>query len=215
MIEELKQRVVEVAREAERSGLCKHKSGNFSALDRAGGRVAISPSGMSRNDLTADDVPVLSLDGRILEAGARGKPSSEYRMHLKVYRMREDVLSVVHTHSHYAAAFAAAGKPIRPVLFEAAFYGGCEIAVAAYARPGTEDLAKSIRETLASADVCLLKNHGLLAVGGGDVGETLLKARCAEDVARAYFLALTLGGGREPDVIPAEEFRRYREEQGF
>ncbi|MDR2089473.1 MAG: class II aldolase/adducin family protein [Clostridiales Family XIII bacterium] len=214
MLEELKQKVLEAALEAERSGLCKHKSGNFSALDRVGGRMAISPAGMRREDLTVEDVPILSLDGRILEAGARGGPSSEYRMHAEAYRLRADILSVVHTHSQYAAAFAVSGKPIRPVLFEAAFYGGCEIAVAAFARPGTEELAKSIRGPLASADVCLLKNHGLLAVGGADIGETLRKAAYAEDVARAYFLALTLGGGREPDAISAEAFEGYRRDRG-
>ncbi|MDR1134683.1 MAG: class II aldolase/adducin family protein [Clostridiales Family XIII bacterium] len=198
MLESIKKQVLEVAVEAESCGLCMHKSGNFSMMDRESGCMVISPSGLNRRSLTIDDFPVLSQDGHIVEAGARGKPSIEYLMHLKAYQCREDILSIVHTHSHYATAFATLGMAIEPVVFEALFYGkNTEIAPCGI--PGSEELAESIMAPLRKADVCLLKNHGVLVVGDEDMEGTLLKAQYVEDVAKVYHLMLTIGG--KPELI--------------
>jgi L-fuculose-phosphate aldolase len=212
MLEELKLRLISTAVAAEKSGLCKQKSGNFSMIDRDKGLIVISPSALDRNDLTVDDIPVLSLSGEIAEAGGRAKVSSEYPMHIKAYETRPDIASVIHTHSRYATVFAVRGEPIKPVVFEAFFYG-VRTAVAAYGRPGTERLAESVAGPLREADVCLLKHHGVLVVGGA-IEETLLKARYAEDVARLYYLSLCLGGGAL-EAIPEEEFELYKKEQGL
>jgi L-fuculose-phosphate aldolase len=206
MLEALKERIISVAVAAEASGLCRRKSGNFSMIDRESGLIVISPSGLDRGDLTVDDVPVLSLNGEILEAGRRAGPSTEYPMHIKAYETRGDVSSVIHTHSEYATVFAVRGEPIKPIVFEAFFYG-VRTAVAEYGRPGTGDLAESVAAPLREADVCLLKSHGVLVVGGA-VEDTLLKARYVEDVAKLYYLSICLGG-RAPAAIPDEEFELY------
>jgi L-ribulose-5-phosphate 4-epimerase len=207
MLEEMKKRIIGAAQKAERDGLCMTGSGNFSMLDRESGQIVITPSGVRREDLKTEDIPIISLSGDIIEEGINGKPSSEYRMHIAAYQCRTDIFSVVHTHSHYATAFAVRGKKIEPVVFEALFYG-INTEVAVYGRPGSKDLADSIVEPLKKADVCILKNHGILAVGD-TVEQVLLKARYVEDVAKIYFFSLLLGAG-EPDVVPQEEFISYK-----
>jgi L-fuculose-phosphate aldolase len=205
MFQEMRNQVAEAAIDADNSGLCKHGTGNFSAIDRKHGLIAISPSGIDRVGLKWEDIPVIDMEGRIAEAG-RGKPSSEFLMHLAAYESRTDIDSIIHTHSHYATAFAVLGEKIKPVSFEAYFYG-VNTEVAGFARPGTAELAALIRKPLVSADVCLLKNHGVLVVGCG-IMETLLKAKYLENVAKVYYLSRTVNGG-VVDGIPMEEFIKY------
>lgn len=211
MLENVKKRVCEIAKLADKDGLCKFKSGNFSEMDKATGYIAITPSGMSRDDLTADDILVVDLNGNILEHGRVEKPSSELPMHIQAYKTRPDIDSVIHTHSHYATAFAIRGKEIQPMIFEALVYG-VKTRVAEYAMPGTPELATSIIKPLEEANVALMKNHGVLIVGN-DIFETYLKAQYVEDVAQIYHYALMIGDG-EPDIIPYEQFETYISEIG-
>jgi L-fuculose-phosphate aldolase len=212
MLEELKLRIIHTAVAAEKSGLCRHKSGNFSMIDRKRGLIVISPSALDRNTITVDDVPVISMGGEVVEAGRRSKASTEYPMHIKAYETRGDISSVIHTHSEYATVFAVRGEPIEPVVFEALVYG-VRTVVAEYGRPGTKSLAENIVNPLREADVCLLKSHGVLVVGG-EIEDTLLKAQYVEDVAKLYYLSMRPGGGAPP-AIPLEEFETYRKEMGL
>lgn len=211
MLEDLKSKIVTVAKLAEKENLCKYKSGNFSQKDSDSGYVAITPSGLSRDKLTVDDIIIVDMDGNVIEHGRIDKPSSELPMHLQAYKCRPDITSVIHTHSHYATAFAICGKEIQPVVFEALVYG-VKTRVAEYAMPGTPELAMSIVEPLQEADVALMKNHGVLIVGD-DILDTYNKARYVEDVAQIYHYALSITNGK-PDVIPMSQFETYVKEIG-
>ena len=211
MLENLKERIVKVAKQAEKDGLCKYKSGNFSEKDKETGYIAITPSGVSRDVLVADDILIVDMQGNIIEHGRVTKPSSELPMHLKAYEVRPDVDAIIHTHSHYATAFAIRGKEIQPMIFEALVYG-VHTRVAEYAMPGTEALGESIVKPLSEADVALMKNHGVLIVGN-DIFETYNKAQYVEDVAEIYHYALAVGEG-EPDIIPYEQFDSYVKDIG-
>lgn len=204
MLEQLKEHVVQIAKEADASGLCKHKSGNFSIRDKETGYILITPSGVAREVLNADDIAVVDIDGNIVELKSDAKPSSEMKVHLVAYQQREDVFGVCHTHSHYATAFAVQGIEIEPVVFEALVYG-VRTPVAKYQRPGTQELGDSIIEALTISDACLLEKHGVIAVGT-DLTDAYLKAHYVEDVAKIAYYATVLGGGKLPDAIPQEEF---------
>lgn len=190
MLESIKEKVLAAAVKADAGGLCMHKTGNFSMIDRGSGQVVISPSGLDRQGLCPADFPVLDLDGAVVEAGARGRPSREYLFHLQAYKARPDILSVVHTHSHYATAFAVKGRRIEPVVYEAEFYGNKTEIIADFP-PGDPGIGEALAVPLSRVDVCLLKNHGVVVVGG-DIDDTLLKAFYVEDVAKIYFLSLCL-----------------------
>ena len=93
--------------ELPRHGLVVWTGGNVSVRDPETGLVAIKPSGVRYEDLTADSMVVLDIDGRVVEGAFH--PSSDTASHLYIYRHRPDVNGVVHTHSRYATAFAAVG----------------------------------------------------------------------------------------------------------
>jgi L-ribulose-5-phosphate 4-epimerase len=209
MLESLKKQVVAVAKEADRMGMCKHKSGNFSILDPESGYVVITPSGVAREVLTADHVCVLDLDANVIERKTEAKPSSEALMHLAVYKVRKDVKAIVHTHARYSTAFAVLNKGLPSLVYECSYCGkDGVIPVAPYGRPGTPALAENVAKTLKNADCCLMESHGAIATGENLDG-AFLKAQYVEEIAEIYFLALLANNQREPHTLPSEELQKW------
>lgn len=212
----LKQELLEVARQAQRIGLCKHKSGNFSVRIPNTNQIYVSPSAIDREELTEEDLCVMDLDGNLLYAKEGTKPSSETMMHLEIYKEREDVKAIVHTHSKIATAFAVLAKPIPGVIYEAATFGLKEgyVPVAKYARPGTVELSKSVIEPIRISDMILLEKHGVVAVGE-DIKDAFLKAQYAEELAEIYYMTLVINKGEEPPAFSVEELNAWRYPEKF
>src|SRR5580698_8745248 len=110
MLDALKSQVLEANLELVRRGLVLYTFGNASGIDRAQGLVAIKPSGVPYESLTADDLVVTDLHGKIVEG--KLKPSSDLATHLELYRAFPSIGGVVHTHSEFATAWAQAGREI-------------------------------------------------------------------------------------------------------
>jgi L-ribulose-5-phosphate 4-epimerase len=106
----LRTEVLEANLELVRRGLVVYTWGNASGIDRETGLVAIKPSGVSYEKMTADDIVVCDLDGKIVEGCL--KPSSDLDTHLELYREFPTIGGVVHTHSKFATAWAQAGRSI-------------------------------------------------------------------------------------------------------
>lgn len=210
MLEELKKQVVKIAKEADRTGLCKHRSGNFSIRDKETGYVVITPTGVDREDLTYHDICVVDLDANVIEIETNVRPTSETLMHLQAYKTRDDIFAIAHTHSRFATAFAVLNKAIPAVIYECANLNlkDAVIPVAKYGRPGTTDLSDSIIEPIQRADCMLLEKHGVLAVDK-DPNEALLKAHYVEEIAEVYYRALMINGGKEPDSFKVEELCKW------
>ncbi|WP_286905985.1 class II aldolase/adducin family protein [Clostridium sp. UBA1652] len=210
MLEELKKEVVKIAKEADQSGLCKHKSGNFSIRDKETGYVVVTPAAVDRAELTYHDICVVDLDANVIEAVTDLKPTSELLMHLEIYKTREDVEAVVHTHSRIATSFAVVNKPIPAIIYECATLGlkDAMIPVAPYGRPGTRELSNSVIEPIKRSDCILLEAHGTVAVDSVPKN-ALLKAHYIEELAEVYYRALVIGGGKEPRAFAPEELERW------
>lgn len=110
MLEALKQAVYEANMELPRRGMVTYTWGNVSGIDRETGLVVIKPSGVKYEDLTPDQMVVLSLDGEMVEGDLN--PSSDTKTHLELYKAYPQLGGIVHTHSPYAVAWAQAGKDI-------------------------------------------------------------------------------------------------------
>ena len=122
--------------------------------------------------------------------------------------------NIVHTHSTFATAWAAVGKPIPPVLTAICDEFGGPIPVGAYAKIGGDDIGQEIIHSIGSSPAILMKNHGVFTLG--KTPEAAVKAAVmVEDVARTVFYALQLG---QLDKVPADEVarahRRYLDEYG-
>jgi len=212
MLEQLKEEVCALHLELPRNGLVVWTGGNVSARDRESGLVVIKPSGVRYEDLRAQDHVVVNLDGEVVEGDK--KPSSDTASHLYVYRHRPDVNGVVHTHSPYATAFAALGRPIPVYLTAIADEFGGPIPCADFALIGGEEIGQQIVERIGSSPAVLLKNHGAFTIGA-TAKSAVKTAVMVEDVARTVHFALQLG---QPDEIGAEDVaklhHRYTQEYG-
>jgi len=202
MLEKLREQLVQLHLELPRNNLVTWTSGNVSARDPESGLVVIKPSGIRYENLTPESMVVVDLDGKVVEG--RHKPSSDTFAHVYVYRHRPDVNGVVHTHSTFATAWAAVGRPIPPVLTAICDEFGGPIPVGAYAKIGGDEIGQEIIRSIGSSPAILMKNHGVFTIG--KTPEAAVKAAVmVEDVARTVFYALQLG---TPDEIPPEEVER-------
>lgn len=211
MLEALKKQVAAYALQAERMGLCKHRSGNFSIRDEETQLVCITPTGMDREDMSYHDIVVMRMDAEVVEAETGQRPTSESLMHLMVYQTRPDVRAIAHTHSKIATAFAVLNKPIPAIVYEIMMLGCKEgyIPVAPYGRPGTTALAASVVEPLKISDVALMEKHGVIAVDSKNLKEALLKASYVEELAEIYLTTLTILGNKEPQAVPKSELQKW------
>ena len=199
MLEQLKEELYQLHLELPRHNLVVWTGGNVSVRDPETGLVAIKPSGVRYEQLRPHHMVVLDLEGNIVEGDL--KPSSDTYSHLYIYRHRPDVGGVVHTHSRYATAFAAVGRPIPVVLTAIADEFGGEIPCGGFSLIGDESIGKVVVESIGRSAAVLLKNHGVFTIGKS--AEAAVKAAVmTEDNAAAVWMALQLG---TPDEIPAED----------
>ena len=198
----LRQAIVDNCRKMNAMGINQGTSGNISVRLRDG--LLISPSGVSYETMTADDIVFMQFDGSY---DGSTVPSSEWRFHTGILKIRPDVNSVVHTHSTYCTAIAIKGLEIPPLHYMIAVGGGDHIRCAPYATWGTQELADLAIEALEDRTACLLANHGMIAVGPS-VERTLWLANEVETLARQYFNTLLLGG---PNLLSREEIGRVIE----
>jgi len=199
MLENLKKEVCRLNLELPVHNLVVWTSGNVSVRDTETGYVVIKPSGVKFEDLQPKQMVVVDLDGNQIEGELN--PSSDTASHLYIYQHMSKVNGVVHTHSNYATAFAALGKPIPPVLTAIADEFGGPIPCGGFELIGGEEIGKQVVEHIGHSPACLLKNHGVFTVG--PTGEKALKAAVmVEDVAKTVLISLQMG---VPDEIPAED----------
>ena len=206
MLEHLKEELYHLHLELPKNELVKWTGGNVSARDPETGLVVIKPSGVRYEVLRPEDHVVVNLDGEMVEGDL--KPSSDTESHLYIYRQRPDVNGVVHTHSPYATAFAAVGKPIPCCLTAIADEFGGPIPCAGFALIGSEAIGRQVVEHIGSSKVVLLKQHGVFTIG--ETAAAAVKAAVmVEDVAKTVWLALQIGELEEID-LGATERLHYR-----
>ncbi len=205
MLETIKKEVCRLNCELPKQNLVVWTSGNVSIRDPESGYVVIKPSGVKFEDLVPEDMVIVDLDNNQIEG--KLKASSDTLSHLYIYRHMPEVNGIVHTHSNYATAFAALGKPIPPVLTAIGDEFGGPVPCGGFALIGGEEIGQAVVESIGHSPACLLKNHGVFTVG--TTGEKALKAAVmVEDVAKTVWLALQLG---QPDEISEEDIAKLHD----
>lgn len=201
----LREEVLHYALKMSRLGLVPATWGNVSAVDAETQIVAITPSGMPYESLGPEDICLVDLNGRVVEA--KWKPSTETALHLVFYKNRPATGAVIHTHSVYATAFACAGQEIPVVVSTLASGVGGRVPVAPYQPAGTEELGLCALRAMGDKTAVLLANHGVVAVGE-NLADACTVAELVENAAKIAILSQILGKVNE---IPRDEVKRIRE----
>jgi L-fuculose-phosphate aldolase len=198
---EIRRDIAEYGRSLLEDDLTTGTGGNLSArIDED--HVAISPSGIPYEDVSAEDVLIVRTDGTVVEGDH--DPSTELPMHLAVYREREDVGGVVHTHSPYATTFASLAEPI-PASHYLLSFTGTEVPVAEYRTHATEALGEAAVDALGDEfNATLLRNHGVLTADDS-LDSAYTVAQMVEYCAQIHYQARAIG---EPEILPDDEIDR-------
>jgi L-ribulose-5-phosphate 4-epimerase len=199
MLKKLREELAALHQELPKNNLVMWTGGNVSARDAKTGLIVIKASGIRYEDMRSEHMVVVDIDGKMVAGDF--KPSSDVYSHLYIYKQRPDVNGVVHTHSRYATAFAAVGKPIPCVLTAIADEFGGPIPCGGFALIGDEAIGKVVVDSIGKSPAVLLKNHGVFTIGK-NANAAVKAAVMTEDVAATVWMAMQIG---TPDVIPQED----------
>lgn len=189
---ELRRELVRFSKWLSRLGFTPGTSGNLSVrLDSE--RLLVTPTGVSKYLLKADDMVIVDLDGRLL-AGTRNV-TSEISMHLAVYKHRQEVHAVTHSHPPIATAFACSGRALDQMLCQEAVMTIGAVPLASYATTGTDEVAASLVPLLSGHEAILMANHGVVSYGKTLV-EAFQKMETVEHLAHVALVAHQLGSAQ-------------------
>ncbi|RKR92064.1 L-ribulose 5-phosphate 4-epimerase [Micromonospora pisi] len=191
-IRSIRAQVAALHAELPRNGLVVWTAGNVSARVPGADLLVIKPSGVSYDEITADNMVVTDLDANLVDGEMA--PSSDTAAHAYVYKHMPHVNGVVHTHSTYATAWSARAEPIPCVLTMIADEFGGEIPVGPFALIGDDSIGQGIVTTLSGhrSPAVLMRNHGVFTIGASARAAVKAAVMC-EDVARTVHIARQLG----------------------
>lgn len=192
---DIKIEMCEIGKRVYNRGMVAANDGNFS-VKLSDNEFLCTPTGVSKGFMTPEYICKVDAEGNVIEANEGFKPSSEIKMHMRVYKEREDVKAVVHAHPMYATTFAVCGLPLtEPIMPEAVLSLGT-VPLAKYGTPSTMEIPDAVSEYLPYYDAVLLENHGALSYADSLMG-AYHKMESLEFYARLLYQAKMLGGPRE------------------
>lgn len=181
--------IIEICKRVYRNGWVAANDGNISIkIDVR--TVLCTPTGMSKGYLAPDQLIKVDMDGNKIEGELN--PSSEVKMHIDVYKNKENINSVVHAHPPYATGFAVAGLALDQCIIPEIIASLGSIPLTRYGTPSTFEIPEHVREYLKEYNVFLLENHGALSIGG-DVFQAYYRMESLELFAKINLVARLLG----------------------
>lgn len=210
---EIKKQICDIGKRIYDRGMVASNDGNIS-VKLNDNEFLCTPTGVSKGFMTPEYICKVDANGNVIQANDGFKPSSEIKMHMRVYKERPDVNSVVHAHPMYATSFAIAGIPLtEPIMPEAIIALGC-VPIAEYGTPSTEEIPDAVSKYLPYFDAVLLENHGALAFS-----DSLLNAyhkmESVEFYAQLLYQAKMLGGAKPLSDSQVQRLYEIRRQFGL
>jgi L-fuculose-phosphate aldolase len=202
----LREQICDIGKNLWNRGMVASNDGNISAR-MPGGRVLCTPTAVSKGYLTPAMLAVVDLEGNVLEQHDEYRPSSEIKMHLRLYQASPATGAVVHAHPLYGTVFAVMGKPVNTRMMPESVVTMPEVPLAVYATPSTDAVSDSVEPFALTHSACLLEHHGALA-WGPDLMSAYLTMERLEYTAQMTYLLRQIGGERE---LPDAEIARLQE----
>ncbi|WP_418605881.1 class II aldolase/adducin family protein [Georgenia sp. SUBG003] len=161
---ELREQICDVGRNLWQQQMVAANDGNITARLPTG-EILCTPASVSKGSLTPRKIAKVGPDGAVLDVTPPWKPSSELRMHLKVYKADERVGAVVHAHPMFGTVFAVRGEALTLRMLPESVIHMPEIPLAPYATPSTDELGEVVVAFVRDHHGCLLEQHGALTWG--------------------------------------------------
>lgn len=194
---EIRKHICDIGRRIYDRKMVAANDGNIS-VKLSDNEFLCTPTGVSKGFMTPDCICKIDRDGSVIEAGDGFRPSSEMKMHMRVYKTRPDVGAVVHAHPIFATTFAVCHIPLsQPITAEAVMFLGT-VPVAPYGTPSTSEIPDAIEPLLKDNDQLLLANHGALTYGP-DLLSAYYKMESVEFYAELLYRSRQLGNPVELD----------------
>ena len=187
----LRRSLIETVCAMNAKGINQGTSGNASVRVENG--YLITPSGIPYEDISIEDIVLKEIDGPASSLNGLRKPSSEWRFHEDIYKARNDVDAIVHTHGKAVMTIACLNKDVPPIHYMIGVVGGNNIRCAPYRTFATQELSDVAVNALRNRKACLLANHGQIAVGGS-LAQALSMAEEVETLCEVYWRTLMVGG---------------------
>ena len=210
---EIKKQICEIGKRIYDKGFIAANDGNIS-VKVSPNEYLCTPTGVSKGFMTPDMICKVDASGNVLQAKNGYRPSSEIKMHLRVYKERPDVNSVVHAHPPYATSYAIVGTPLtEPIMPEAIIILGC-VPIAEYGTPSTDEIPNNVAKYLQHFDAVLLENHGALSYAG-DLLSAYHKMESLEFYAQLLFISNQIGKPQQLDNAKVNRLYELRKEMGL
>ncbi len=210
---EIKKQICEIGRRIYNRNMVAANDGNIS-VKLNDNEFLCTPTGVSKGFMTPEYICKVDAQGNTIQANKGFRPSSEIKMHMRVYQKRPDVGSVVHAHPTYATAFAIAGIPLsQPIMPEAVIALGC-VPIAPYGTPSTTEIPDAVEPYLEYFDAVLLENHGALT-WSGDLLSAYMKMESVEFYAELLWKAKQIGEPKEFNEAQIQRLYEIRRQMGL
>ena len=210
---EIKKQICDIGKRIYNRNMVAANDGNIS-VKLNDNEFLCTPTGVSKGFMTPEYICKVDAQGNVIQANAGFRPSSEIKMHMRVYAKRPDVGSVVHAHPVYATSFAIAGIPLtQPIMPEAVIALGC-VPIAPYGTPSTNEIPDAVEPFLEHFDAVLLESHGALT-WSTDLLAAYLKMESVEFYAQLLYQSKMLGGPKEFDKATVQRLYQIRRQMGL
>lgn len=202
----LREEICEIGRRMYARRMVAANDGNLS-VRLSEKEILCTPTGVSKGFMKPEQLCKIDLSGKVLEMAEGFGPSSEVKMHLRVYQKRPDIKAVVHAHPIFATSFAVMGRALESPIMPEVIVNFGRIPLAPYGTPSTAEIPDAIEPYLAEYEAILLESHGALT-WAKDLTAAYMKMESVEFYAELLYRTTQLGGPRE---LTEEKLKRLRE----
>lgn len=184
--ETLKEKIILGLKFLKKKSLNLASEGNISI--RTTGGFYISPSATSPEKIKSKDIVFIDYKDSI---EGSSKPSSEWKMHSLIYKEKDNINAIVHSHSIWASSLSCLRKKIPPFHYMVAELGGDDIPCAKYALFGSDEIARNVLTSLKNRKGCLMENHGQITIGKS-IEEAISLCESIEKLSKQYSICRML-----------------------
>lgn len=201
-----KEKIINFGKKLKFQGLTRGTGGNLSIFDREKGLMIITPSGIDYDQIQLEDLVIMDVNAKVVD-GHR-KPSSEYLMHLELYKQRSEFNSMIHTHSTFATTLSVLNMDLPAIDYLVEMGGGKDVRVAKYASFGTMELAQNALDAMVDRNAVILANHGL-NVASHSIEDAFARLEVIEFCCELYIRSLSAG---IPVILSDDEMNKMKKD---